>query len=210
MVVLYPLGVTLDFWDEITYYQRWWQTINTCKVFLSITFIGGHAGTFNNSIMLTWFSRFPRGFDSFECNVRVMDNPSYSWTRDVKCPSWVIHSGFIMWSCTIMGNVVKTSGINQTLYSLGLAHLPSPNPQVLVELGHGPTSLWPLYSKVIQWHILEDGIWIYLVEFFRSINSDLVAFLQFGIKVCVILLFGEEYSNPTNFHAPYYDVVTTC
>jgi hypothetical protein len=24
-VILYPLGIALDFWKETTYYQPWWQ-----------------------------------------------------------------------------------------------------------------------------------------------------------------------------------------
>ncbi len=48
--------------------------------------------------------------------------PPYSWAGDAKCSSRAIHSRVIMWSSTIVGNVVRALGINHTLYSLGLAH----------------------------------------------------------------------------------------
>jgi len=50
--VLYPLGVTLDFWEEIAYYQLGWQIGDSHKAFLPVTFIGGHAcGCYNSQFM---------------------------------------------------------------------------------------------------------------------------------------------------------------
>jgi hypothetical protein len=69
------LGITLDFWEDNTYYQLGWQTRNTRKAFMSITFIRGHARKSSNSMMLTGFSRFPHGFDLLEGNVHIMDSP---------------------------------------------------------------------------------------------------------------------------------------
>jgi hypothetical protein len=40
-VILYPLGITLDFWEEIIYYRLGWQTRDNHKTFLPVTFIGG-------------------------------------------------------------------------------------------------------------------------------------------------------------------------
>jgi hypothetical protein len=40
-VVLYPLGVTIDFWEEIAYYCCVWQTKANHKVSLLVRFIGG-------------------------------------------------------------------------------------------------------------------------------------------------------------------------
>ncbi len=85
--------------------------------------------------------------------------------------------------------------------------MPSPSPQIFVELGHGLIDLWLLDSRVIQWHILEDGICP--IELFGGISSDLVAVLQFRVKIYVVLLCGKGSSNLLSFHAPYYDVVTT-
>ncbi len=71
---MYPLGVTLDFWEESVYYRLGWQTRYTHKAFLPVTFIGGHARIYGNLTMLIGFSRFPHGFDFLEGNVHVMDN----------------------------------------------------------------------------------------------------------------------------------------
>jgi hypothetical protein len=49
----------------------------------------------------------------------------------------------------------------------------SPNPHVLVDLGHGPLGLRPLDFRVIRWHIPKHRI--YMVEFFGGISSSLVA-----------------------------------
>jgi len=40
-VVLYPLGVTIDFWEEIAYYCLGWQTGASHKASLPMRFIGG-------------------------------------------------------------------------------------------------------------------------------------------------------------------------
>jgi hypothetical protein len=40
-----------------------------------ITFIGGHVGKFNNSMMLAKNLGFPHGFDLLEGNVHPMDSP---------------------------------------------------------------------------------------------------------------------------------------
>jgi hypothetical protein len=80
----YPLRVTLDFWEETTYYQPGWQIRDSRKAFLPITFIGGHARKFNNLMMLIGFSGLPHGFDLLECNVHAMGNPP---THELKMPS---------------------------------------------------------------------------------------------------------------------------
>ncbi len=40
-VVLYPLGVTIDFWEETAYYHPSWQTRANHKASLPVRFIGG-------------------------------------------------------------------------------------------------------------------------------------------------------------------------
>ncbi len=60
--------------------------------------------------------------------------------------------------------------------------LPSPNPHVPIDTSYGPPGLWPLDSRVIQWHIYKD--WICLVELFGGIHFNLIKVLQYGIKVC--------------------------
>ncbi len=72
---MYPLGVTLDFGEDIAYYQQGWQIGNSRKAFLQVTFIRGHEGKSNNATMLIGFLRLPHGFDLLEGNVHVMDSP---------------------------------------------------------------------------------------------------------------------------------------
>lgn len=73
--ILYPFGITLDFWEETIYYQPRWRTTNNRKVFLTLTIIGGHAGKSSNSTMLTRFLRLPHGCNLLEGNAHVMDSP---------------------------------------------------------------------------------------------------------------------------------------
>jgi hypothetical protein len=50
--ILYPLGVTLDFWEEIPHCRPRWQTRNNCKDFLLVIFIKGKTRKSNKSINL--------------------------------------------------------------------------------------------------------------------------------------------------------------
>jgi hypothetical protein len=77
------LGVTLNFWEEIVYYQPGWQIGNSYKAFLPVTFIGGHARKSNNLTMLVGFLVFFHGFDLLEGNVHVMDSPP---THELEMP----------------------------------------------------------------------------------------------------------------------------
>jgi hypothetical protein len=68
-VVLYPLGVTIDFWEETTYYCLGWQTKVNHKTSLPMKFIGGQVRKFNKLIMLVGFSGLPHGLELLEGNV---------------------------------------------------------------------------------------------------------------------------------------------
>ncbi len=68
-VVLYPIGVTIDFWEETTYYHPSWQTGVSHKASLLVTFIGGQVGKFNKSTMLARFSILPHGLELLEGNI---------------------------------------------------------------------------------------------------------------------------------------------
>jgi hypothetical protein len=65
-VVLYPLGVTIDFWEEIAYNCLVWQTKVNHKVSLLVRFIGGQVGKSNKSTMLVGFSSLLHGFELLE------------------------------------------------------------------------------------------------------------------------------------------------
>ncbi len=64
----------MDFWEENVYYWLGWQTRDSHKAFLPVTFIAGHVGKSSNLTILVGFSRLPHGFDFLEGNVHVMDS----------------------------------------------------------------------------------------------------------------------------------------
>jgi len=68
-VVLYPLGVTIDFWEETTYYHLGWQTKDSHKASLLVKFIRGQGGKSNKSTMLVRFSSLPHGLELLKGNV---------------------------------------------------------------------------------------------------------------------------------------------
>jgi hypothetical protein len=74
-VVLYPLGVTFDFWEETTYYHPGWQIRVSHKASLLMRFIRGQTGKSNKSTTLVRFSSFPHGLELLEGNVHVQNAP---------------------------------------------------------------------------------------------------------------------------------------
>ncbi len=74
-VVLYPIGVTIEFWDETSYYHPNWQTRVSHKASLPLTLIRGQARKSNKSIMLARFSGLPHGLELLEGKVHDQDAP---------------------------------------------------------------------------------------------------------------------------------------
>jgi hypothetical protein len=74
-IILYPLGVTLDFWEETIHYRPRWQTKDNHRVFLPIFFIGGHVKKSTKSTILVGFLGFPHGYDLLEGNIHELDMP---------------------------------------------------------------------------------------------------------------------------------------
>jgi hypothetical protein len=72
---LYPLGVIIDFWEEIAYYQSRWYIEASHKTSLLVKFIGKQARKSNKSIMLVGFFGFPHGFELLEGNIHDQDVP---------------------------------------------------------------------------------------------------------------------------------------
>jgi len=68
-VVPYPLGIMLDFWEEIVYYQLGWQIGASHKALLPMTFIRRQTKNSNKSIMLVRFLGLPHGFELLECDI---------------------------------------------------------------------------------------------------------------------------------------------
>ncbi len=58
---------------------------------------------------------------------------------------------------------------------------PSISPHVPIDPSHGPFGLQPLDFKVIQWHILKDGV--SLIKLFGGISFGLSTVLQSDIRV---------------------------
>ncbi len=54
-VVPYPLGIMLDFWEEIVYYQLGWQIGASHKALLPMTFIRRQTKNSHKSTMLVRF-----------------------------------------------------------------------------------------------------------------------------------------------------------
>ncbi len=72
-MVLYPLGVTIDFWEEIAYYHFVWHTKVNHKVSLLLRYIVGQVGKSNKSTMLVGFSSLLHGFELLEGNIHDQD-----------------------------------------------------------------------------------------------------------------------------------------
>ncbi len=68
-VVPYPLGIMLDFWEEIVYYQLGWQIGASHKALLPMTFIRRQTKNSNKSTMLVRFLGLPHGFELLECDI---------------------------------------------------------------------------------------------------------------------------------------------
>jgi hypothetical protein len=82
-VVLYPLGFTIDFGEETTYYYPSWQTGASHKASLPVKFIGGQSGK-SNKDQQCWLD-----FQAFHMNLscwRVM-----SMTK--------MHPQMVNWQC---------------------------------------------------------------------------------------------------------------
>jgi hypothetical protein len=65
-LALYPIGVTIDFSEETTYYRPSWQIGNSHKASLPMRFIRGQIGKSIKSTMLVGFSGLPHGFELLE------------------------------------------------------------------------------------------------------------------------------------------------
>ncbi len=71
----YPLGVTIDFWEEIAYYCPGWQIGTSHEASLLVKFIGGQVGKSNKSALLAEFLGLPHGLELLEGNVHDQDAP---------------------------------------------------------------------------------------------------------------------------------------
>ncbi len=74
-LVLYPLRVNIDFWEETIYYHLGWQIGVNHKASLLVRFIGGQIE--NPTSQLCWldFQAFHPGLELLEGNVHDQDAP---------------------------------------------------------------------------------------------------------------------------------------
>jgi hypothetical protein len=136
-----PLGSHPRFLGKDYLYKLGWQIRNSCKVFLLVTFIGGHVRKSSNSMMLVRFLKLPHGFDLLEGNAHAMDR---------------VHTHELEMLCARVGPFIQgsshdyppswgTSSKFQTstkhyIHQAWHTHM-SPSPQVPIDPGHGPPSL---------------------------------------------------------------------
>ncbi len=73
--ILYPLGVTIDFLKEITYYSLGWPIKTSSKPSLLMKLIEGQAEKSNRFIMLAIFSCLPHEFEILEGDIHDRDEP---------------------------------------------------------------------------------------------------------------------------------------
>jgi hypothetical protein len=71
--VLYPLGVTIDFWEKTADYHPKCKIGISCKVSLLVRFVGGQVGKSNKFTMLFRFSSLAHGFGLLEGNIHDQD-----------------------------------------------------------------------------------------------------------------------------------------
>jgi hypothetical protein len=74
-VVFHPLGVIIDFWEKIAYYQPRWYIGVSRKVSLLVKFIAVQAGKYSKSTMLVKLSSLPHGFELLKGTIHDQDVP---------------------------------------------------------------------------------------------------------------------------------------
>jgi hypothetical protein len=65
-VMSYPIGVTIDFWEETAYCCPSWQIGASHKASLPMKFLRGQVGKSIKSIMLVGFLGIPYGFECWK------------------------------------------------------------------------------------------------------------------------------------------------
>jgi hypothetical protein len=156
--VLYPIGFTLDFWEEIASYRPRWQVGDGCKAQLPARFIRVLTG---NLADLYAFSSYVDAED-----------PVTTWgSESLKVYQPGVEAA---WSTTSQLHEAAELVIQEAWQE---SLLPRVEEEVNGEVDLGS----PLDSSTIHWRPPEDGI--VFLELFGGIGSGLVAVLQAGFKV---------------------------
>jgi hypothetical protein len=74
-VILYPLGITIDFSKEIAYYNLGWQIRTSGNPSLPMKLIEGQVKKSNRFTMLAIFSCLPHEFEILEGDIHDRDEP---------------------------------------------------------------------------------------------------------------------------------------
>jgi hypothetical protein len=176
--VLYPIGFTLDFWEEIASYRPRWQVGDGCKAQLPARFIRVLTGNLADlyafsSYVDTDLSSFREDFygNAFATHVQGED-PVTTWgSESLKVYQPGVEAA---WSTTSQLHEAAELVIQEAWQE---SLLPRVEEEVNGEVDLGS----PLDSSTIHWRPPEDGI--VFLELFGGIGSGLVAVLQAGFKV---------------------------
>jgi hypothetical protein len=178
--VLYPMGFTLDFWEETASYRPGWQAGDGCKASLPTRFIrvltGNLADLFAFSglvdVASPWFMEtFDENAFATHFHMQVDAQVSAQNVESIKVHQPGIEAA---WS-TIAQLRKATELVVQEAWQESL--LPREEEGSDGTEDHGP----PLDNSTIHWKPPDDGI--VLLELFGGIGTGLAAVLQAGIKV---------------------------
>jgi hypothetical protein len=172
MTVLYPMGFTLDFWEEIASYQLGWQVGDGRKAQLPARFVRVLSGnlvdlyTFSGYVDVD-LSSFREDFNgtAFATHVQREDPVTIRGSESIKVYQPGIEAA---WNTTSQLREAAKLVI-QEVWQASL--LPRVEKEVNGKVDLGP----PLDNSTIQWRPLEDGI--VLLELFGGIGNGLVAVL---------------------------------
>jgi hypothetical protein len=178
MTVLYPMGFTLDFWEEIASYRLGWQAGDGRKAQLPARFVRVLTGNLADLYAFSSYvdadlSSFKEDFDSnaFATHVQGKDPVTARGSESIKVYQPGVEAA---WSTTSQLREATKLVIQEAWQEL---LLPRMEEEVNGEVDLG----LPLDSSTIHWRPPEDGI--VLLELFGGIGNGLVAVLQVGLKV---------------------------
>jgi hypothetical protein len=178
--VLYPMGFTLDFWEETASYRPEWQAGDGRKASLPARFIRVLTGNFADLFAFSglvdaespWFMEtFDENAFATHLHMQVDGQVSAQNLESIKVHQPGVEAA---WSTTTQLREA-TELVVQEAWQESL--LPREEEGSDGTEDHGP----PLDNSTIHWKPLDDGI--VLLELFGGIGTGLAAVLQAGIKV---------------------------
>jgi hypothetical protein len=187
-IVLYPMGFTLDFWEEIASYRPGWQAGDGRKAQLPAQFVRVFTRNLADLYAFSGYvdadlSSVREDFDGNACATHV-EGEAPVIARDSESIKVYQPGVEAAWS-TISQLREAAELVIQEAWQESL--LPRMEEEINGEMDLGP----PLDSSTIHWRPLEDGI--VRLELFGGIGSGLVAVLRARLKVkCYIYVDVDE------------------